>query len=209
MNKKILAIVAAALLLCVTVGGTMAYLFATTEEVVNTFTPGNVGVDSLKLWETEDGEETKTRDYMIVPGVTDDKDPKVKVATNIPAYLFIQFTEPTNTMDGLNGKILDYTSTLTEDNGWTQLQENGQDLNVWYRIVDNTTYEAFLLNPQTVKYNENLTSEQMATLGNLQLKWDAWTIQRDGLDYTNAADDNAKALVAWNQVKGQPAVTVE
>lgn len=223
MNKKILAIVAAALLLCMAVGGTIAYLTATTEQVTNTFTPGYVSGDdnkALDLWETNGKSQDKIHDrsYKIVPGVTDHKDPQVSVTTNIPAYLFIRFTESNNTVN--NKTIIEYTSTLNSANGWTQLAESGENSNVWYRIVNengvdpsdttngkNATYTAKLLAGDLtyadgkVSYNPNLTNTDMLAIKtNPVLKWEAWTIQRDGLTDQNS-DNEVDADDAWALVK--------
>ena len=70
MKKKILALTLVfALALALGIGGTVAWLTAQTDSVVNTFTVGDI---TLSLAETQST-------YKIVPGGKDAKDPKLTV----------------------------------------------------------------------------------------------------------------------------------
>ena len=94
------------------VGGTVAWLTAKTDDVVNTFTVGNIKID---LWEHElnaDGtlstEKVTANEYDFVPGDTLLKDPTAEVLPSSEAcYLFIRVKEANNTVDGV--KIVNYT----------------------------------------------------------------------------------------------------
>lgn len=81
--KTLVLILTLVLLVGGTVGGTLAWLTASTGPVTNTFTDSDVGVD---LTETQ-------REYKMIPGWTIDKDPKAKVtAGSEDSYLFVEVT---------------------------------------------------------------------------------------------------------------------
>lgn len=117
MNKKlrILLTVAAALLLVVgAVSGTVAYLTATDDPVVNTFTTSEITVD---IAETE-------RPYKIIPGADIPKDPKVTANGDIDYYVFVKIEATNWPADDL----------LTYDiaDGWEEVE--GYE-NVYYQAV--------------------------------------------------------------------------
>lgn len=67
------------------VGGTIAWLTATTEPVVNTFTYGKIKIELT---------ETTGTEYKIIPGVNISKDPKVTVKADSEAcWLFVKVAE--------------------------------------------------------------------------------------------------------------------
>ena len=117
MKKKTLALILALVMVFgAAVGGTIAWLTATTTEVKNTFTVGNIDIE---LKET-------TNDYKMVPGNEIDKDPKVTVKANSEAcWLFVKIDESEN---------LDNFISYSVDSGWTKLQDG-----VYYREVGATT----------------------------------------------------------------------
>lgn len=118
MKKKGLALVLAlALLVIGVVGGTLAWLTSTSDEVVNTFTTSDI---TVKLKETKNN-------FQMIPGYTIDKDPIVTVkAGSEKCFLFVKLEESEN-----------FDSYLTYEmaTGWTAL--TGVD-GVYYRIVDKT-----------------------------------------------------------------------
>lgn len=182
--KKILVLsLAAVLLVAVSVGGTVAYLTATTNAVENTFTPSNVGVSIS---------ESVPNTFKIVPGVDMKKDPKVTVTNDVDCYVFVQITEtnwPAN-------DLLDYAVA----SGWTQVGSE----NVWSREVaaDADTREFFVLAGGAgnladgqIIVSENIDMDYMKTLTDSskypKLSFKPYVIQKD--PFTSAAD-------AWAQV---------
>ena len=112
MKKAVITAVALTLVLCLTVGGTLAWLMDKTDAITNTFTAGNV---DITLAETQ-------RTYKMVPGNTLPKDPKVTVdADSENCWLFVQV------------KAEDVTNYLeySIDTTWTELQAG-----VYYIDVD-------------------------------------------------------------------------
>ena len=94
LKKALLAVCCAALLVCVSIGATVAYL-TSTKEVVNTFTVGKVEIDLDEAKVNTDGtplkkdgtvadkladaDRVKKNDYKLLPGHTYTKDPTVTV----------------------------------------------------------------------------------------------------------------------------------
>lgn len=108
MKKKILGALAIVLVLCVAVGGTLAYLFDKTEAVVNTFSFGNVDITLT---------ETTGTNYKMLPGDTLAKDPKVTVLANSEnAYVFVEVLEENNLANFITYEVADQ---------WTQLKDAG------------------------------------------------------------------------------------
>ena len=103
-SKALLLSLCAVVLVTASVLGTMAYLTDTTEDVVNTFTVGNVtlggdlqeGLDESKVDEygvqTDDGvTRVLGNSYKLVPGQTYTKDPTVHVANDSEdSYIFVK-----------------------------------------------------------------------------------------------------------------------
>ncbi len=124
MNKRrILALVLACVLcVCIGIGGTLAWLTATTTPVVNTFTVGDINITLA---------ETTGPNYNFVPGDKIAKDPKVTVTANSEAcYLFIHVTDANNTIADANNnnKIINWAVAT----GWTAVDgHNGY----WCREV--------------------------------------------------------------------------
>lgn len=95
------------------IGGTLAWLTAETQQVVNTFTVGKVGVN---LTETN-------RTYKMIPGWYMDKDPKASVTEDSEdCYLFVKVTESTN------AKFSDYM-TYKIAQGWKKVPKVNSDGN--------------------------------------------------------------------------------
>ena len=134
MNKKVIA-VALALVLAVTacVAGTFAWLTVKTNDVVNTFTTGNIG---LTLEETEGGEN---HEFHMVPGKQLAKDPMITVdKASEDCWLFVKIEEVNNEYkpEGATAgkRYLEYSIAT----GWTQgtgVDGNGVPENVYYRVV--------------------------------------------------------------------------
>ena len=155
MKKKVLSIVAVVLVLCCAIGGTLAWLTAKSDDVVNTFTPSNI---KIGLEEKAGGEK---HEFKMVPGWTITKDPAAWVETGSEdCYLFVKLTWANNTF-GTDKTYLSYVPTT----GWTQLPgENG----VYYREVTTgdmgTKYPVLKDNQVTV--SGDVTEAEMTALEN-------------------------------------------
>lgn len=121
MKKFLAALLAVALISVCAVGGTLAWLTASSGPVVNTFTTSNIQVEL--------SESTGTQ-YKMVPGYDISKDPKAKVlAGSEECYLFVKLEKSTN---------FDTYLTYTIASGWTKLTGEGITDEVYYRIVSSS-----------------------------------------------------------------------
>lgn len=131
-NKGLIAVLALLMALCIGAGATLAYLMDKTEDVVNTFTYGDVNID---LYETDtnldEDDDPNTNTYKMIPGETIPKDPKVVVEADSEAcWLFVKITKSANFDDFM---------TYAPASGWTSLA--GVE-GVYYRTVDAATAES-------------------------------------------------------------------
>ena len=197
MKKRSIALLLAVVMLVgVVAGGTLAWLYAQSIEVTNTFTVGdiNVKLDEADLKEgtndifiKADGSETtviadakrvQTNSYQLIPGTTYPKDPKVTIegnANNVDAYLFIKLEE------GDTATYLEYTLKL---DGWNEVSGV---TNVWYREVPKSAEDQswYLLEGNAVTVKDSITKTTMPT-SNQILKWTAYAVQKDNLTVAEA-----------------------
>lgn len=159
------------------VGGTIAWLTATTEPVVNTFTYGNIDITLA---------ETTGTNYKIIPGVDINKDPKVTVKANSEAcWLFVKVEE--------DGTFVEGKVTYAIADGWTALEgQNG----VYYREVGAVTADTsfYVLEGNKVTVSANLTKDDIKDIAtNPTLTFTAYAVQKDNI---------ADAATAWAKVSG-------
>lgn len=116
-KKSILMLAMMVLLLTVTVSGTIAYLAASSDEIVNTFTPGGTDVE---IEEPDWDGQTK-------------EDVTIKNTGSIKAYIraaiVVTWESTTEGSTDVLGTVPvegeDYKLTLATGTGWTKLQSDG------------------------------------------------------------------------------------
>ena len=136
-TKMMFMILAVVLIVGISVGGTLAWLTATTTPVTNTFTTSDIEITLA---------ESDNLDLKMVPGYTITKDPKATVVAGSEAcYLFVKLEKSDN---------FDTFMTYEMADGWTAL--NGVD-GVYYRTVltadMGTEFSVLKDNQVTVKGN--------------------------------------------------------
>ena len=180
MKKKSLALVLAlAMIVVCVVGGTLAWLIATTPEVKNTFTTSDVDITLT---------ETTGTSYKMIPGYTIAKDPKVTVeAGSEKCYLFVKVAESDN-----------FDSFMTYDmaTGWTQGDGTDIPSNVYYREVETSTadQEFAVLKDNQVTVSGDVTKTMLNDLTENTyptLTFTAYAVQKAGFD---------TAATAWAEV---------
>lgn len=160
-SRAFIALLALVLVIGCVAGGTVAWLVAKTDTVVNTFTYGNINIALA---------ETTGTNYKVIPGTVIEKDPKVTVKAGSEAcYLFVK-VEKVGTFTGMSYEIAD---------GWTALEgENG----VYYRqvgsVTADTSFEVIKGNKITV--SSDLTKENIPT-ANPTLKITAYAVQQENI----------------------------
>lgn len=129
MKKKIALLLACVMAFGIAVGGTLAWLTATDDPVVNTFAPSTINIDLTETFnkDTDGKDGNDTWEKKMVPGDTLAKDPKVTVGAGSEAcWLFVAVTESTNLDTFITYQV------ATGDGKWTQL--SGYE-NIYYRNV--------------------------------------------------------------------------
>ena len=123
-SKKTPALLLSAILLIgAVVGGTLAWLTDTTDEVTNTFTVGNIGVTLVETDSDDADNDANNNTYKMIPGWTINKDPKANITAGSEfGYLFVK-VEKSATVDS----YLDYAI----HGDWTELEDG-----VYYIEID-------------------------------------------------------------------------
>lgn len=198
MKKTLAMILAVVMLMTACVAGTLAWLQDSTETLTNTFTVGNVTITLKESPLNDDGTygepaEGTQNEYQLIPGKTYTKDPTVAVAADSEnCYLFVKFEE-----NGNADTYIDYTSTLTTANGWTQGDGTNIPANVWYRTVlkADTTKSWELLADNKITINASaVTNETMEAANTAALVYTAYAIQQANGETTFTATE------AWAQL---------
>ena len=190
-TKLVLLILAMCLLVGVAIGGTMAWLIAQTDPVVNTFVVGNI---EIELDESDD------LNLKMVPGADIKKDPTVSVlADSEDCYVFVKIEKSAN---------FDTYMTFEEADGWDKV-EAGTNYVVYGRTAKaNDSFH--VLKDDKVKVLDTVTKAMMDAIKNgtanePKLTFTAYAIQsanlkKGGAEVTTAAD-------AWYVYCNQPTPT--
>ena len=190
MAKKIAFVVTVFVLvfsLTMSIGCTVAWIFTSTDPVVNTFEYGDVNIELKEDKLNDDGTLDKdapvyANTYKFVPGDTLAKRPYVTVKSNSEAcWLFIKIEDENNTFTGLTDDIIQWA-----------VKSEWQPLTgvpgVWYIEVSaanakaGITYEILLDNQVSV--NENLTKAMIndANFKKPTFKFTAYAVQKAHID---------------------------
>ena len=124
-KKSIVLLLALVLLLGSVIGGTVAWLIASPDPVINTFTYGDINIELDETDTGLDGDNNeKTNSYEMLPGQTITKDPVITVkAGSEDMWLFVKLEESDN---------FDNFMEYTVDGSWVAL--SGED-GVYYRSI--------------------------------------------------------------------------
>ena len=190
LRKVLLTVCCAALLVCVTIGATVAYLTTSTKAITNTFTTAGIDISLTETLNT-DADEDGTNDSwsaQLVPGKEYNKNPVVRVdeSTNVDVFLYVK-------IDNNISDYVDFTNNLTASTDWTLLSGT---TNVYWRRVnaDATTREWHLIGGDKVTIKSDLDDGTMADAA-VTLTYTAYATQCEGFDSAEAA---------WNATFGAP-----
>lgn len=208
--KKILAFALCLVLVAgLSIGGTLAWITANSDQVVNTFTYGDINITLQEhKYDPKDNALTEelvnsADNYKMVPGNTMPKDPFVTVNANSEAcWLFVKIDKSSN--------YGTYLEDYTVANGWTELEFTdgmtpaiGENSAVYYRSVDatgDTASDPIYVLGATDKYpngyvtvKTDVTKQKFAEIGENKptLTFKAYAVQKDNVD---------DAPTAWSYV---------
>lgn len=171
-SRMFIAMLALVLVIGCAVGGTVAWLVAKTDPVVNTFTYGDISITLT---------ESTGDSYKIVPGVNISKDPTVTVKAGSEAcWLFVEVKEE-NWPDFKDGDARKVSYAIAD--GWTAL--TGVD-GVYYREVSASNVDASfgILAGDKVTVSSTLTKTEVNTVISIQpkLTFTAYAVQQAGIN---------------------------
>lgn len=198
-RKVLLMACSALLLVCLTVGATVAYL-TSQDSVTNTFTVGKLSIildetdtDGSKTNVTTEGRD-KANKYHLIPGSSYVKDPTVWVQPDSEAsYVFVKVENGLADIEAPADDEYKQVATQITENGWSAL--NGVE-NVYYKQVaktdENTTTKLVVFTK--VKINGTINNNTLNANSNDTIKVTAYAIQAE--NFANAND--AWTAGGWN-----------
>ena len=184
-KKLVVAVVALSLALVTFAGATLAFLLDESEEVINTFTVGNIEID-LNETDVDNDSNTKKNGYKVIPGVTDAKDPTVTVkAKSENCYVYVKV---------VNNLVIDgnTVATYTAEADWELVgtANVGGVVTNLYRYKDVVAYSEAdqKLTPvfRTVTYSADITLEKINALNGKQIVAKAYAHQSANVDVSTA-----------------------
>ena len=185
MRKALVLLACAALLVCITVGVTVAYL-TDSKSVKNTFTVGSVEIALKETPVDAEGKKTtaapvdKGNAYHLYPAHEYDKDPTITVGdTSEDCWLFV------NVENGI-AAIEDTTNTIADQMG----------VNGWTLVAGETTVYAYKevakakdVVPVFESFKIADTVEDVTDYGEAEVVITAYAVQEDGFGTAQAAWD--------------------
>ena len=205
MRKIMLALFSAMLLVCVTVGATVAYL-TSSDTVTNTFTVGNVQIKLDEAKANADGSlvegaaRVKANAYKLLPGHTYNKDPMVTVlsgsescyvkmtvtfskAAALDAIFAPNGANMTSIFNGYDNTNWIYKGN-TEDTG-----KNTRTYEFWYKDTVDAANGDVALDAlfDSITVPGNITNDQLKTIEGMTITVNAYAIQADGFANAEAA----------------------
>lgn len=187
-KKALLLSLCAVMLVTASVLGTMAYL-TSTDEVVNTFTVGNVAItlDETDVDNSTPGENDRDQanEYKLMPGKEYVKDPIVHVdADSEDCYLFVKVANEIADIED--------TKTVLEqmgEHGWVAV-DGAEGVYVYTQndalavVKGDTDVTVF----DTFKVSGNVDNDTLASYTGKEIDVTAYAIQADGFDGKTASE---------------------
>lgn len=193
--RKFLMLVSSALLLvCVTVGATVAYLTAETGPVTNTFTIGNVrfalsgGLDEADVDEygepIEGAERVTANEYKLLPGHNYTKDPTVHVDANSDAaWLFVTVDNQIAAIEA--GTTI--ANQITNTYKWNELKDSEGNLLAYYKELPAETDAKDYIVFSEFTLKDDLSSTTLDKYNDKKVIINAYLIQKDGFTTADLA----------------------
>lgn len=198
LRKFLTLFCCAALLVCMTIAGTVAYL-TSQDTVTNTFTVGNVKI-TLDETDVDNSTPNKDRDqansYKLLPGHEYTKDPIVHVDANSEdCYLFVKVANEIAAIEDSSNTV----ASQMEAKGWKAVDgQNGLYVYVGtaagasapLAVTKSTDVTVF----EKIKVTGTVTNDTLADYANETITVTAYAVQKDGFDGQTAAQIWATAF---------------
>lgn len=206
-TRKILLMAACAVLLvCISVGATVAYL-TSTDSVTNTFTVGNIQIKLDEAKANPDGslvpnvDRVKANSYKLLPGHTYNKDPMVTVLSGSEsAYIKMTVTfSKANELDAIFASV-GGANLISIFNGYDSANwiykgntenttDNTRTYEFWYKeavgaLTADVALDALF---DSITVPGTITNAQLATIKDMTITVNAYAIQADGFANADAA----------------------
>ena len=207
MKKKLLIMSVAMVLVCAfAVGMTIAYL-TSTDEVVNTFTVGNVrikldeaDVDEYGVPQGSPAPRVSKNDYKLIPGHEYTKDPTVTVlegseSSYIKMTVTVTKSAQLDAIFGNGGANLLSIFNGYDSANWTykgnteNTGNNTRTYEFWYKDAVPATTENVALDAlfDSITVPHTITNDQLKTIAGMTITVNAYAIQADGFGGNAAA----------------------
>ena len=204
LKKAALLLCSAVLLVCISIGATVAYL-TSSKTVTNTFTVGKVEIKLDEAVVDANGNDLGTRteqgnaNYKLLPGHTYTKDPTVTVLKGSESC-YVKMTVTFTKADELDAIFDPNGATLTsifngyDSTNWTykgnaeDTSANTRTYEFWYKEAvaapdGNVALDALF---DSITVPGTITNAQLATIDGMTITVNAYAIQADGF---STADD--------------------
>jgi len=204
-RKILVSLAALALVAAISIGGTIAYL-TSNDEVVNTFTVGNVAIKLDEAEANADGSlvagaaRVKANSYKLLPGHTYNKDPMVTVLSGSEtSYIKMTVTfSKANELDAIfapTGAELTSIFNGYDAANWTykgntkNTTDNTRTYEFWYKEAVGAPTADVALDAlfDSITVPGTITNEQLKTIEGMTITVNAYAIQADGFANAEAA----------------------
>lgn len=186
----------------ISIGGTIAWLTASTDAVTNTFTTADINIEltETKAPNGDDLKPSEKWDAKLIPDANYKKNPTVSVKAGSEAcWLFVHVDAQNNTIKDAEGKtVIAQIVKFTIADGWLPVTDHD---GYYYRNVSEVAADATevptfsVLKDDTVKISEALTKEQEKALK------DAKTEPKIVITAAAVQKDNvANVAAAWDKL---------
>lgn len=198
MKKGLIIAAAMVLAVCLGIGGTLAYLFVTSNTVTNTFAYGDINIE-LKEHKLVDGELTTEEveanaNYKVIPGVTEKKDPFVRIKANsVECYVYVTVENNLKIGNDVVG-IIDI-----DTNKWIQVAtKDNKTLYRYFETVKPSTEDQKLPVFSTVTYDSGkILKDNIESLNNAKIIVTAYAYQTANVTVGDA-NTAVKTLAGMN-----------
>lgn len=220
-SRFVFLMLALVLVIGCTIGGTLAWLTAKTNDVENTFVAGQIGTLELDESDTDAETDGKQHQYIVIPGVDITKDPKVTYTPTtadgtvpVDAYVFVKLTGIGNNKWTWNADASQYEIKSGSNvvlsfkiaDGWTAVPNAA---NVYYKTSTGTTglTDEPIIKANKITVSHLITEDDVQTVATAadKLTFTAYAIQQ--ADGGTDNDGKFTPAEAWAKVSKESTST--